>query len=396
MSIKQGLALETLAIRHGYERTAQGEHGEAMFLTSSFVYDSAQQAADRFSGQEVGNIYSRFTNPSVAAFEARIAALEGGERAVATASGMAAITTLCLGLLSAGDHIVCSRNIFGASYQFFNNHLNRFGIETSFVDLTGLAQWQAAANERTKLFFLESPSNPLMEVADIRAIAEIAHAHQALLAVDNCLLTPALQQPLALGADIVVHSATKFIDGQGRALGGAIIGQKAVLEPVYAFLRTTGSSMSPFNAWVFLKGLETLSLRMKAHSEQGKALATWLRKHPAVESVYYPDEQHPQANLVSKQQSAGGAVLSFKVKGGREAAWQVIDRVQIFSRSANLGDVKSIITHPATTTHGRVAEAERIAAGITENLIRLSVGLENLDDLQQDLALGLDALNVVE
>lgn len=383
----------TLAIRYGYQRTEQGEHSEAMFLTSSFVYDSAEQAAERFSGKVPGNIYSRFTNPTVAAFERRIAALEGGERAVATGSGMAAILTTCLGLLNAGDHVVCSRSVFGATQILFDKHLSRFGIQTTFVDLVDTQAWQAAVKPNTKLFFLETPSNPLMEIGDIRALSAISQAAGAWLVVDNCLLTPILQKPLALGADIVIHSATKFIDGQGRALGGAIVGNHQLLEPIYGFVRTAGPSMSPFNAWLFLKGMETLAIRMKAHSEQALSIAQWLVEHPAVESVFYPGlDNHPQAKLIAEQQQAGGAVLSFRVKGAREEAWKVIDAVQIFSRSANLGDVKSIITHPATTTHGRVAEADRLAAGITENLIRLSVGLESLEDLRADLARGLDAL----
>lgn len=383
----------TLAIRYGYQRTEQGEHSEAMFLTSSFVYDSAEQAAERFSGKVPGNIYSRFTNPTVGAFERRIAALEGGERAVATGSGMAAILTTCLGLLNAGDHVVCSRSVFGATQILFDKHLSRFGIQTTFVDLVDTQAWQAAVKPNTKLFFLETPSNPLMEIGDIRALSAISQAAGAWLVVDNCLLTPILQKPLALGADIVIHSATKFIDGQGRALGGAIVGNHQLLEPIYGFVRTAGPSMSPFNAWLFLKGMETLAIRMKAHSEQALSIAQWLVEHPAVESVFYPGlENHPQAKLIAEQQQAGGAVLSFRVKGARAESWKVIDAVQIFSRSANLGDVKSIITHPATTTHGRVAEADRLAAGITENLIRLSVGLESLEDLRADLARGLDAL----
>lgn len=383
----------TLAIRYGYQRTEQGEHSEAMFLTSSFVYDSAEQAAERFSGKVPGNIYSRFTNPTVGAFERRIAALEGGERAVATGSGMAAILTTCLGLLNAGDHVVCSRSVFGATQILFDKHLSRFGIQTTFVDLVDTQAWQAAVKPNTKMFFLETPSNPLMEIGDIRALSAISQAAGAWLVVDNCLLTPILQKPLALGADIVIHSATKFIDGQGRALGGAIVGNHQLLEPIYGFVRTAGPSMSPFNAWLFLKGMETLAIRMKAHSEQALSIAQWLVEHPAVESVFYPGlDNHPQAKLIAEQQQAGGAVLSFRVKGARAEAWKVIDAVQIFSRSANLGDVKSIITHPATTTHGRVAEADRLAAGITENLIRLSVGLESLEDLRADLARGLDTL----
>jgi O-succinylhomoserine sulfhydrylase len=383
----------TLAIRYGYQRSEQGEHSEAMFLTSSFVYDSAEQAAERFSGKVPGNIYSRFTNPTVGAFERRIAALEGGERAVATGSGMAAILTTCLGLLNAGDHVVCSRSVFGATQILFDKHLSRFGIQTTFVDLVDTQAWQAAVKPNTKLFFLETPSNPLMEIGDVRALSAISQAAGAWLVVDNCLLTPILQKPLALGADIVIHSATKFIDGQGRALGGAIVGNHQLLEPIYGFVRTAGPSMSPFNAWLFLKGMETLAIRMKAHSEQAMSIAQWLVEHPAVESVFYPGlDNHPQAKLIAEQQQAGGAVLSFRVKGARAEAWKVIDAVQIFSRSANLGDVKSIITHPATTTHGRVAEADRLAAGITENLIRLSVGLESLEDLRADLARGLDTL----
>lgn len=385
---------ETLAIRYGYHPTQEGENGEAIIFTSSFVYDSAAQAAARFSGEEPGNIYSRFTNPTVAAFERRLAALEGGERCVATASGMAAILTACLGLLNAGDHVVCSRSVFGATQVLFAKHLSRFGIETTFVDLVNNDAWQSACKANTKLFFLETPSNPLMEVGDIAALSRIAKAAGAWVMVDNCLLTPILQKPLALGADIVVHSATKFIDGQGRALGGAIIGSHALMEPVYNFVRTAGPSMSPFNAWLFLKGLETLSLRIYAQSAQAKAVAEWLQAHPAVESVFYPGlNDHPQAALIADQQKAGGAVLSFRVKGARQEAWTVIDAVKVFSRSANLGDVKSIITHPATTTHGRVPETDRLAAGITENLIRLSIGLETLADLKADLALGLDAIS---
>lgn len=383
----------TLAIRHGYQRTLEGEHSEAMFLTSSFVYESAAQAAERFSGQVPGNIYSRFTNPTVATFERRIAALEGGERAVATGSGMAAILTTCLGLLNAGDHVICSRSVFGATQILFEKQLSRFGVQTTFVDLTDLSAWGNAIQQNTKLLFLETPSNPLMEIGDIAALSQIAKSAGAWLVVDNCLLTPMLQKPLSLGADIVIHSATKFIDGQGRALGGAIVGSHALMEPIYSFVRTAGPSMSPFNAWLFIKGLETLAIRMKAQSDQALMIAEWLKQHPAVESVFYPGlSDHPQADLIARQQKAGGAVLSFRVKGGRAEAWRVVDAVSIFSRSANLGDVKSIITHPATTTHGRVAEADRLAAGITENLIRLSIGLESVDDLRADLARGLDAL----
>jgi O-succinylhomoserine sulfhydrylase len=384
---------ETLAIRYGYHPTSEGEHGEAVVMTSSFVYDSAEQAAKRFSGEEPGNIYSRFTNPTVGAFERRLAALEGGEMAVATSSGMAAILTMCMGLLNAGDHVVCSRSVFGATQVLFAKHLSRFGIETSFVSLTDLAQWQAAIQQNTKLLFIETPSNPLMDVGDIRQLSAIAKAAGAWLAVDNCLMTPVLQKPLALGADIVVHSATKFIDGQGRALGGAVVGSTELMTPVYNFLRTAGPTMSAFNAWLFLKGLETLSLRMKAQSEQAQHIAEWLASHSCVEEVFYPGLlTHPQASLIAQQQTAGGAVLSFRVKGGRAEAWKVVDAVQIFSRSANLGDVKSIITHPASTTHARVPETDRLASGVTENLIRLSIGLEDVVDLKEDLARGLSAL----
>lgn len=381
---------ETLAIRYGYHPSAEGEHSEAMLLTSSFVYASAEQAAARFSGEEAGNIYSRFTNPTVALFEKRMAALEGGEMAVATASGMSAILSTCLGLLNAGDHLICSRSVFGATQVLFAKHLSRFGIETTFVSLTEPAQWQSAIRANTKMLFLETPSNPLMEVGDIAQLSQIAKAQGALLVVDNCLMTPVLQKPLSLGADVVIHSATKFIDGQGRVLGGVVIGAKAVMDAVYGFLRTAGPSMSAFNAWLFIKGLETLSLRMTAQSERALQLAHWLSEQDAVEAVFYPGlSSHPQAELIARQQKAGGAVLSFRVKGGRQAAWQVVNAVQMISRSANLGDVKTIITHPASTTHARVPEAERLLAGVTENLLRISVGLESVDDLCRDLARGL-------
>jgi O-succinylhomoserine sulfhydrylase len=380
---------ETLAIRYGYHPSAEGEHSEALLLTSSFVYESAAQAAARFSGEEAGNIYSRFTNPTVALFERRMAALEGAEMGVATASGMSAILATCLGLLSAGDHLVCSRSVFGATQVLFAKHLSRFGIETTFVTLTDLADWQAAMRPNTKMLFLETPSNPLMEVGDIAALSAVAKAHQALLVVDNCLMTPVLQKPLALGADVVIHSATKFIDGQGRALGGVVLGARSVMDAVYGFLRTAGPSMSAFNAWLFIKGLETLSLRMMAQSERARQLALWLSEQPQVEQVFYPWlATHSQYGLIQQQQQAGGAVLSFRVKGGRKEAWQVVDAVQMISRSANLGDVKSIITHPASTTHARVPEAERLASGVTENLLRISVGLEAIEDLTRDLARG--------
>jgi O-succinylhomoserine sulfhydrylase len=358
------------------------------------VYDSAAQAAARFSGEEPGNIYSRFTNPTVRTFEKRLAALEGGERCVATASGMAAILTTCLGLLKAGDHIVSSRAIFGSTVVLFNTILGRFGVETSYVPLTDLSAWEAAIRPETRLLFLETPSNPVTEVADIQALADLAHAHDCLLVVDNCFCTPALQRPLQFGADIIVHSATKYLDGQGRCIGGAIIGSEQLVGgDIYGVVRTAGPSMSPFNAWVFQKGLETLSIRMEAHSHHALALAEWLEVQPAVTRVNYPGlKSHPQHDLAARQQSAFGGVLSFEVKGGQAAAWQVIDNTRLLSITANLGDTKSTITHPATTTHGRVDPEVRIAAGISDGLVRIAVGLETLEDIQADLARGLDRL----
>lgn len=387
-------ALETLAIRSGYQRTHEQENSEAIFPTSSFVYESAQQAADRFSGEDPGNVYSRFTNPTVRTFEQRLAKMEGGEACVATASGMAAILATFMGLLSQGDHIVSSSSIFGTTKVLFTKYLAKFGIEVSFVSQTDHQAWCSAIQSNTKALFLETPSNPLTEIADIRNLAELAKTHNALLVVDNCFCTPILQQPLKLGADIVIHSATKFIDGQGRCLGGAVIGsQKLVGEEVRGVIRTAGPSMSPFNAWVFIKGLETLQVRMEAHCLRARKLAVWLSEHPAVESVFYPGlESHPQYELAQKQQSNGGALVSFRVKGGREQAWSVIDATKMFSITANLGDVKTSITHPASTTHCRVAAEERLATGITENLVRVSVGLENYADIQADLQRGLDRL----
>lgn len=382
--------LDTLAIRAGQERSQYGEHAEAMYLTSSFVCDSAAQAAARFQGLEPGFIYSRFTNPTVSLFQDRLAALEGGEMAVATASGMAAIMALCLAHLRSGDHIVASSGLFGASIQFFNNYLAKFGITVSYVSPTDPAAWAAAVRPQSKLFFLETPSNPLTEISDIAAIAAVARAHGALLAVDNCFCSPALQRPLQMGADLVIHSATKYIDGQGRVLGGAVVGSKQHVEPIYQFLRTAGPTLSAFNAWVLLKGLETLSLRMKAHCDNALQLAQWLEAHPAVARVYYPGlPSHPQHALALRQQSGGGGIVSFEVQGGREAAWRVIDATRLLSITANLGDVKSTITHPATTTHGRISPEARAAAGITESLIRIAVGLEAQIDIRADLARGL-------
>ena len=385
---------DTLAVRAGQVRTNECEQSEPIFTTVSYVFGSAAEAAARFSGSSPGNIYSRFTNPTVRTFEQRLAALEGGERCVATASGMAAITTTCLGLLKAGDHIVASRSVFGPTVLLFSNILARFGIETTFISLTDVQAWEQAIRPNTKLLFLETPSNPLMEVGDITAVAEIAHRHGCLLVVDNCFCTPALQKPLALGADIVVHSATKFIDGQGRCVGGAIVGSEAVVGGgIYNFLRTAGPSMSPVNAWVFLKGLETLRLRMQAHCTSALYLAQWLEKQSVVAKVNYPGlSSHPQHALATRQQSGFGGVLSFEVNGGRDAAWALIDATQMISITANLGDSKSTITHPATTTHGRITPEARMHAGITEGLVRIAVGLEDVTDLQADLQRGLDVV----
>lgn len=378
---------ETLSVRAGNEHTPYGENSEAMFLTSSFVFENAAQAAARFGGQEPGNIYSRFTNPTVTMFQNKLAALEGAEFCVATSSGMSAILACVMGVCSAGDHVVASRSIFGTSVQLFSNILKRWGLETTFVSLTDPEAWKAAVKPNTKLFFVETPSNPLTEICDIGLLAEIAHASGALLAVDNCFCSPALQKPLALGADIVVHSATKYIDGQGRCLGGAVLGRKDILEPVYGFLRTAGPTMSAFNAWVFLKGLETLHVRMEAHARNAQALAEWLEQQPRVARVYYPGlASHPQHALAQRQQKSGGAIVSFDVKGGKDAAWHLIDATKLISITANLGDAKSTITHPATTTHSRVSPEARAEAGIGDGLVRIAVGLEHVEDLKADLA----------
>ncbi|MCW8900292.1 MAG: O-succinylhomoserine sulfhydrylase [Gammaproteobacteria bacterium] len=384
-------ALETLAVRAGQVRTAEGEHSEPIFPTSSYVFPSAAEAAARFKGESPGNIYSRFTNPTVRTFEQRLAALEGGDSCVATASGMSAILSTCIALLKAGDHIVSSRSIFGTTVVLFNKYLQPFGVETSFVDLTELDAWKKAIRPETKILFLETPSNPLTEVADLNALADLAHENDCLLVVDNCLCTPILQQPLKLGADIVIHSATKYIDGQGRAVGGAVVGNKELVgETVFGFLRTAGPTLSPFNAWIFLKGLETLSLRMKAHSANALELARFLQQHKNVNQVFYSGlESHPQYELASQQQFAGSGVLSFEVKGGKDAAWKLIDSTKLLSITANLGDAKSTITHPATTTHGRLTDEERQQAGISDGLIRVSVGLESIDDIKADIEKGL-------
>ncbi|MFO1435089.1 MAG: O-succinylhomoserine sulfhydrylase [Gammaproteobacteria bacterium] len=379
--------IDTLAVRGGQLRTSEGEQSEPLFLTSSFTFKSAAEAAARFRGDQPGNIYSRFTNPTVRTFEQRLAVMEGGERCVATASGMGAILTLCLATLKAGEHIVCSQSVFGTTVTLLQGPLAKFGVSTTFVPLTDYAAWAAAIRKETRLVFLETPSNPTTEVADIERIAEIAHKRGCLLVVDNCFLTPALQLPLQLGADLIIHSATKYIDGQGRCLGGAIIGtEKLVGDSVFGIVRNGGISISPFNAWVFLKGLETLGLRMKAHSERALELAGWLEQQRGVKKVFYPGlNSHPQHAIASKQQKAFGGIVSFDVEGGREAAWKIIDAVRIFSITANLGDTKSTITHPATTTHWRLTDAERAAAGISDGLIRLSVGLEDVEDLRRDL-----------
>ena len=382
---------ETLAVHAGTARSQFGEHSEALFLTSSFVFENAAQAAARFVGEQPGNIYSRFTNPTVTMFEERLAALEGAEQCVATASGMSAILACVMGVLKAGDHVVASRSLFGATVNLFNNVIRKFGVETTYVSATDAAEWQAAVRPETRLFFLETPSNPLTEISDIAAIAAIAKSCGALLAVDNCFCTPILQRPLLLGADIVIHSATKYIDGQGRVLGGAVLGSKKNLEGVYGFLRTAGPTMSAFNAWVFLKGLETLKLRMDAHSANALELARWLETQTNVARVFYPGlPSHPQHQLAMRQQKSGGGIVSFEAKGGREAAWRVIDNTKLLSITANLGDTKTTITHPASTTHARITPEARAAAGISDGLIRIAVGLEAVVDIRNDLARGLD------
>jgi O-succinylhomoserine sulfhydrylase len=388
--LKDDFDLETLAVRAGTQRSQFNEHSEAMFLTSSFVFENAAQAAARFGGQEPGNIYSRFTNPTVSMLQDRLSALEGAEFCVATSSGMSAILACVMGLLSAGDHIVASRSIFGTTVQLFGNILKRFGVETTFVPLADLDAWKQAVQPNTKLFFVETPSNPLTEVCDIAALSEIAHQSGAWLAVDNCFCTPMLQRPLDLGADIVIHSATKYLDGQGRVLGGAVLGSKQLMEGVYGFLRTAGPTLSAFNAWVILKGLETLKIRMDAHSRNALELAQWLEAQSWVERVYYPGlPSHPQHALAMKQQKTGGGIVAFDVKGGKDAAWRLVDATRMVSITANLGDTKTTLTHPASTTHSRVTAEARAAAGIGDGLLRVAVGLESVADIKADLARGL-------
>ncbi len=377
---------ETVAVRAGIERSQFGEHGEALFLTSSFVFDTAAEAAARFSGNAPGNVYARFTNPTVTMFQDRLAALEGAEACIATSSGMSAILSTLMALLKSGDHIIASRGIFGSTQQLFATYFEKFGVSTTLVEATNIDAYRAAVQPNTKLFFIETPSNPLTEVIDIAAVAEVAHAAGALLAVDNCFCSPALQKPIELGADIVIHSATKYLDGQGRVLGGAVCGRKAEMDEVLRFLRTAGPTLSPFNAWVILKGLETLSIRMQAQSANALELARWLEAQPWVARVFYPGlPSHPQHEIAMRQQKTGGAVVAFEVKGGREEAWKLIDSTRMLSITANLGDTKTTITHPATTTHGRISQEARDASGIRDSLIRLAIGLESVDDMKRDL-----------
>jgi O-succinylhomoserine sulfhydrylase len=387
------LDIETLAIRAGIHRSPFGEHSEPIYLTSSFVFENAAQAAARFANQEPGNIYSRFTNPSVSALQERLAAMEGAEACVATASGMSAILACCMGLMKAGEHIVSSRGIFGATVQLFDTILRKFGVETTFVSGTDVEAWRRAVQPNTKLFYLETPSNPLTEISDIAALKEVARSAGAWLVVDNCFCTPALQRPLEFGADLIIHSATKYLDGQGRVLGGAVLGPRSlIMEGVFGFLRTAGPTLSAFNAWVINKGLETLKIRMEAQSASALELARWLETQPRIERVYYPGlPSHPQHALALRQQKSGGAIVSFDVRGGREAAWRAVDATKLISITANLGDTKSTITHPATTTHGRISAEARAAAGIGEGLLRIAVGLESVEDLKRDLARGLGA-----
>jgi O-succinylhomoserine sulfhydrylase len=389
----QEFEFDTLAVRAGQQRSQFNEHSEALYLTSSFVFDNAAQAAARFAGTEEGMVYARFTNPTVAMLQTRLAALEGAERCVATSSGMSAILSTVMALLQAGDHIVCSQGVFGATQQLFGNILPKFGVSTTFVPSPEHGAFRAAMTARTKLVFIETPSNPLTHLIDIAALADHAHTGGAWLAVDNCFCTPVLQRPLELGADVIIHSATKYLDGQGRVLGGAVLGPHALMEEVFRFLRTAGPALSPFNAWVILKGLETMRIRLEAQSANALQLARWLEAQPQVARVYHPGlPTHPQYELARRQQKSGGAIVSFEVKGGREQAWKVVDSTRLISITANLGDTKTTITHPASTTHGRITAEARAAAGITENLLRVAVGLEAVGDVEADLGRGLASI----
>ena len=388
--------IDTRAVRAGTERSAFNEHSEALFLTSSFVFDSAAQAAARFSGAEPGYVYSRFSNPTVSMFERRLASLEGAEDCLATASGMAAIMATCLATLKSGDHVICAANVFGATVQLFSTVLARFGVDVSYVRATDPKSWRAAATPRTRMMYCETPSNPLMEVVDLAAFAALGRQIGALTVVDNCFCTPVLQRPLEFGVDAVIHSATKYLDGQGRVIGGAVLGSRALIrDQLLPVLRTTGPSLSAFNAWVLLKGLETLGIRMRAQSAAAQRLAEWLEQQADVARVHFPGlASHPQAALAARQQSLPGAVLAFELGGEtpeeqRARAWRLIDGTRVMSITGNLGDTRTTITHPATTTHGRLTPEARARAGITEGLVRIAVGLESVDDLKADLASAL-------
>ena len=406
--LPDNLHLDTLAVRTAVDKSQYGENSEALYLTSSFVQPDAATAARRFANEEEGYIYSRFTNPTVASMEKRLAALEGTEACIGTSSGMAAILLMCMGLLKSGDHVICSQSVFGATIKLIGSEFAKFGVESTFVSQTDVAKWQAAVKPNTKLLFAETPTNPLTEVCDIRALADIAHAAGALLAVDNCFCSPALSQPAKLGADLIIHSGTKYLDGQGRVIAGAICGPKKLIdEKLVPIMRSAGMTLSPFNAWIVLKGMETLSIRMQAQSATALVLASWLEAQPGVARVYYPGlKSHPQHALAMQQQTingqgCGGAVVSFDIRGdesatvesARKNAFHVIDSTQVCSITANLGDTKTTITHPATTSHGRLSEAQRQAAGIGQGLIRVAVGLENIDDLKADLYRGLSGLD---
>ena len=398
--LPENLHLETLAVRAAVDKSQYGENAEALYLSSSFVQPDCETASRRFAGEEDGYIYSRFTNPTVASMEKRLAALEGTEACIGTSSGMSAILLLCMGLLKAGDHVVCSQSVFGSTMKLIGTEFGKFGVESTFVSQTDVAEWRTAVRPNTRLLFAETPTNPLTDVCDIAALADVAHQAGALLAVDNCFCSPALQQPAKLGADIIIHSGTKYLDGQGRVIAGALCATEQLIKDTFIpVMRSAGMSLSPFNAWVVLKGMETLGIRMEAQSQRALELAHWLESHPSVARVYYPGlKSHPQHELAMRQQSGkGGAVLSFDVKASdpssaRQKAFGVIDSTLLMSVTANLGDVKTIITHPASTSHGRLTEAQRAVAGIGQGLIRIAVGLEHLNDLKADLARGLDNL----